>query len=132
MINIFKKKNKLKKTWSIKKEGLETIMDFSKNYYPREFAGMLISNSSVIDDLYIFPLSQNYPTSVFIKPWLSPMTLSIVGSVHSHPSGNGSPSQADLSFFRTKQINLIVFPPFDIYSFKAYSKKGNVVSVDVV
>lgn len=132
MINLFKKKNNIKKTWAIKKEVLETIMDFSKSHYPREFAGMLVSDSSVIDDLYIFPLSKNYRNSVFLRPGLSPMSLKIIGSVHSHPSGSGHPSKADLSFFRGKQVNIIVYPPFDIYSFKAYNRKGENILVDVV
>jgi proteasome lid subunit RPN8/RPN11 len=132
MINIFKKKNNLKKTWSIKKEVLESIMEFSKSYYPREFAGMLVSDSSVIDDLYIFPSAKNYSSSVFIRPGLSPMSLKIMGSVHSHPSGSGFPSGADLSFFKSRQVNLIVYPPFEINSFKAYNKNGNLISIDVV
>jgi len=93
---------------------------------------MLVADSSVIDDLYILPATQNFSKSVIFRPDLSPMSLKIIGTVHSHPSGYGVPSGADLSVFRGKQINLIAFPPFNIYSFRAYNKKGEAISLDVI
>ncbi len=132
MIDFLKKKKVLKKTWTIKKRVLESIMEFSKHYYPREFAAFLAGASFVIDDIYIIPATKNYSRAAFIKPNLAPMTLKVIGSVHSHPSGNGSPSYADVSFFRGKQINIIFYYPYDLSCYKVYNKKGEAITIDVV
>ncbi len=132
MIGLLKKKPTLKKTWTIKKEVLESIMEFSKHSYPNEFAGMLVGDNNVIDDLYVYPAAKNFPQMVIINPNLSPMTLRVIGTVHSHPSGQGVPSRADLSFFRGKKINLVVYYPFDLCCYKAYNKKGELVFLDVI
>jgi proteasome lid subunit RPN8/RPN11 len=51
--------------------------------------------------------------------------MSIVGSVHSHPSSNIKPSQQDLQFFsHTGDYNIIVGPPFDEKSWACYDVLG--------
>jgi proteasome lid subunit RPN8/RPN11 len=124
--------NKIKKTWAIKKKVLMSIMEFSKRACPNEFAAMLVSDSYVIDDIYVYPLSKNYTNSVIINPLATPITPRIVGSVHSHPRGFGAPSTADLFFFKGKKINLIVFFPFALDCFIAYNRHGEKINIDVV
>lgn len=119
-------------TYRIKKEVLESIMEFSKNFYPNEFSGLLDCEDEFIRDIYILPGTKSGPTSAVLRTDLAPMTFSLCGSVHSHPSGNGYPSHADLNFFRSKKVNIIAFFPFDISNYKAYNQNGELIFLEIV
>lgn len=118
--------------WYIYKDVLESIMEFSKSFYPNEFSGMLVSKDNVFQDIYIIPQTKSNENSASIRLDFVPLSLSINGSVHSHPSGTGEPSRADLSFFQSKDINIIAYYPFSLYSFKAYDSSGKNVSLGVI
>jgi proteasome lid subunit RPN8/RPN11 len=118
--------------WFIYKDVLESIMEFSKSFYPNEFSGMLFSRNNIIEEIYIIPQTKSNQNSAVIRLDFVPLSLSINGSVHSHPSGDGSPSRADLSFFQTKDINIIAFYPFSLSSFKAYDSGGKRVEINVI
>jgi proteasome lid subunit RPN8/RPN11 len=118
--------------WFIYKDVLESIMEFSKSFYPNEFSGMLFSRNNIIEEIYIIPQTKSNQNSAVIRLDFVPLSLSINGSVHSHPSGDGSPSRADLSFFQTKEINIISFYPFSLSSFKAYDSYGRRVEINLI
>jgi proteasome lid subunit RPN8/RPN11 len=120
--------------WKIKKNVFDTIIYLSKNNYPHEFGAMLVSENSdhVIDELYIIPATNDTVNSVTFRLDLIPLTFRVVGSVHSHPSGSGYPSKADSNFFSRRFINLIMYPPFDYTSFKAYDKQSQPINVDII
>jgi hypothetical protein len=62
-----------------------------------------------------------------------PADLSIVGTVHSHPSGALFPSEADLQLFRSwGRRHLIVGSPFGPGSWRAYDGNGAETHLDVV
>jgi proteasome lid subunit RPN8/RPN11 len=109
-------------------------MEFSKHFYPLEFSGLLYCDidKKIIKDIYILPGTHSGRTSAVLRMDLAPMTFNLAGSVHSHPSGRGEASSADLNFFSSKQINLIAFPPFSIDSYRAYNKQGELVKIEVV
>jgi len=118
--------------WFIYKDVLESIMEFSKSFFPNEFSGMLFLRNNIIEELYIIPQTKSNQNSAVIRLDFVPMSLSINGSVHSHPSGFGEPSRADLSFFQSKEVNIIAYYPFSLYSFKAYDSKGNLLDLGVI
>lgn len=118
--------------WYIYKDVLESIMEFSKSFYPNEFSGMLVSKDNIFQDIYIIPQTTSNENSATIRLDFIPLSLSINGSVHSHPSGNGFPSNADLSFFQTKDVNIIVYYPFTISSFRVYNFSGKEIEVSVI
>jgi proteasome lid subunit RPN8/RPN11 len=120
--------------WKINKIVLESIMEFSKNFYPLEFSGLLYCDidKRIITDIYILPGTHSGRTSAVLRMDLAPMTFNLAGSVHSHPSGQGDASNADLNFFSGKQINIIAYPPFSLDSYKAYNKQGVLVKIDVI
>jgi proteasome lid subunit RPN8/RPN11 len=118
--------------WFIYKDVLESIMEFSKSFYPNEFSGMLVSKDYIFEDIYIIPQTKSNENSASIRLDFVPLSLSINGSVHSHPSGGGNPSRADLSFFQSKDINIIAYYPFSLDSFKAYDSKGKEVVLRVL
>ncbi len=120
--------------WKINQEVLESIMEFSKSFYPLEFSGLLYCDidKQIITDIYILPGTHSGRTSAVLRMDLAPMTFNLAGSVHSHPSGQGNASDADLNFFSGKQINIIAYPPFSQESYKAYNKQGELVEIKVI
>jgi proteasome lid subunit RPN8/RPN11 len=118
--------------WYIYKDVLESIMQFSKSFYPREFSALLYCKKNIIDDIYILPGTRSNETSAVLRMDLAPMSLNIKGSVHSHPSGFGLASNADKQFFFSKQVNIIVYYPFGLMDFKVYSKKTESVILEII
>jgi proteasome lid subunit RPN8/RPN11 len=132
MFNYFKDKTTIKSNWKIKENVLQTIMYLSKNNFPNEFGAMLVGDDFIINDIYIIPATQESSNSVYIRTDFIPMSTSVIGTVHSHPSGFGNPSSADINFFSKKFVNLISYPPFNLDSFKAYNKKGELIIIEIV
>ena len=89
-------------------------------------------HKNIIEDIYIIPATYSNENSAVIRLDLAPMRLALRGSVHSHPSGAGLPSMADLNFFMTKDVNLIAYFPFCLSCYKAYNKQGERIYLDVV
>ena len=62
-----------------------------------------------------------------------PIDFSIIGTVHSHPSGIPRPSKADLTLFdKYGKVHIIVASPFNKYSWKSYNYLGNEIDIEVV
>ena len=62
-----------------------------------------------------------------------PVDLTVVGTVHSHPSGALRPSDADLRLFRSwGRRHLILGQPFGPSSWKAYDGNGRETRLEVV
>jgi proteasome lid subunit RPN8/RPN11 len=56
--------------------------------------------------------------------------MNVVGTVHSHPSPDNSPSSADIKFFsKFGGIHLIIAWPYKINTIKAYDNNGNLISI---
>lgn len=98
------------------KEVLEGIYAGAKHFFPREsfllLRGKKRKNIIHITDLLMAPLSVHGYASASFPSYMLPMDFSIVGTVHSHPSGNISPSDVDLNHFFGR-ILMIVGPPFE-------------------
>jgi proteasome lid subunit RPN8/RPN11 len=64
---------------------------------------------------------------------MMPLDLHVAGSVHSHPTGVLSPSDADLSFFpRTGGYHVIVGFPYDDQNWACFRANGTRISLEVV
>lgn len=117
------------KNWTI-----ESIIGAAKNVYPREFAAMLGSKTKnrIIDELVILPADFGDSFSSVYLDTL-PFDKSIMGSVHSHPSYNNTPSPEDKRFFKkTGEIHLIICLPFNISSIRAFNAEGKEIELEVV
>ncbi|MDD3178400.1 MAG: Mov34/MPN/PAD-1 family protein [Candidatus ainarchaeum sp.] len=114
-------------SWKIYDDVIESIMALSKSFYPNEFSGMLYAENNVIQDIYIIPKTISNRNNAIIRLDLVPMSLNIIGSVHSHPSGFGKPSIADLNFFSRKYVNIISYFPFSKNCFKVYDNLGHII-----
>jgi proteasome lid subunit RPN8/RPN11 len=71
--------------------------------------------------------------NALVNLWMMPIDYSVVGSVHSHPSGNWSPSDADREFFQKfGSVHLIVGMPYNLRSWQAYDYDGEPIVLEVV
>lgn len=119
--------------WKIKKEVLQLIMESSKSSYPNEFGAFLRAKHNVIYEIILLPGTISGGRSVLYNLLMKPIDFTIVGSVHSHPSGVPLPSQADLDMFsRTGDVHIIVAYPFTLSSWKAYNRMGEEIEVKII
>lgn len=108
----------------IAKDTLYFILEASRSTMPVEFAGLLRAEDGVITEVIMLPGTESSSKSALIRLYMLP-NMRIVGSVHSHPSSNIRPSQADLIFFsKTGDYHIIAGPPFDEKSWTCYNREG--------
>jgi len=117
----------------IKRNVLETIIEASKNTFPKEFFALLGSTDKrVIDEVVVVPAVYGYGHTL-IKTGLLPLDFNIVGSVHSHPGPSNMPSNADIKSFATfGQIHLIIAWPFNMNTIEVYDVAGKKLEWEAV
>jgi len=138
-MNVFRRKQKREYVpihWKIKRDCLDLILECAKSEFPKEFGGLLRvddTSKNTITELELLPGTISGGSQAIFKLHMLPIDFSVVGTVHSHPSGIPRPSKADLEFFdRFGKIHIIVASPFDEYSWKSYSYSGNDIEVTIV
>ena len=95
---------------------LDAIFAGAKELYPRESFLLLRGKKRKgvinITDLVLAPFATHGEGFAHFNPYMLPGDFSLVGTVHSHPSGNISPSHVDMNHFFGR-ILMIVGPPFE-------------------
>jgi proteasome lid subunit RPN8/RPN11 len=95
---------------------LDAIFAGAKELYPRESFLLLRGKKKKgiisITDLVLAPSAVHGLNFANFNPYMLPGDFSLVGTVHSHPSGNISPSHVDMNHFFGR-ILMIVGPPFE-------------------
>lgn len=116
----------------IASDTLNYILEASKSTHPEEFGGVLQEKDGIITNVVLLPGTESGKRSVSIKYFMMPNIRS-VGIVHSHPSSNRKPSQADLHIFSTTgNCHIIVGYPYDIQSWTCYDREGNIRELKVI
>ncbi len=124
-----------RRTWGIRKEVLDLILEVSKESYPKEFAATLIARKGIIEEINLLPGTLSGDSMAILRTHMQPpdITLSVVGIVHSHPSGNFRPSGADTFFFsKYGHTHIIVGRPYNTKSWQAYDGYGDPITLEVV
>jgi proteasome lid subunit RPN8/RPN11 len=116
-------------------EILDAIYAGAKELYPREsFCCCGVKNAKMfirITDLVLAPFATHEESSVHFNTWMLPGDFSLIGTVHSHPSGNIHPSHVDLNYFFGR-ILMIVGPPFEGTSCIAvYDSNGDKLQLQI-
>lgn len=113
---------------------LDGILDAASRHFPREFfcllGGRREGKTVRVEEIVYIPFrsSEHY---VLFNPYTIPLDPRIVGSAHSHPRPS-PPSPADRRAFpHTGWVHLIVFPPFDRRSVRAYDAAGREIPLRV-
>jgi len=117
------------------KEMLEGLFCMAKDVHPREIFLLLrgrVSNRSAHVDELVFPLGTTFGLGFSgFQPHNLPLDPSIIGSLHSHPSGSPKPSIRDLhNIFGI--VMVILAYPYNLSSTSAYDKSGKLLRVKVV
>lgn len=120
---------------SISQELLQTIFEGAKNLYPREtillLRGEKKKNLIAVTELLVPPLASYGRGFANIRLHMLPMDFSIVGTAHSHPSGNLSPSPADLNHFIGVVLMIVGFPFKDEKNVAIYNRAGEKLALQV-
>jgi proteasome lid subunit RPN8/RPN11 len=116
-------------------ELLDSIFEGAKRLYPRETILLLRGKKSKdvlrIVDLVIPPLATyghgfaNYPLH------LLPIDFSLVGTVHSHPSGNKTPSDMDFNHFFGRILMIVGYPYTSQQDVAVYNSHGEKLPLTV-
>lgn len=118
---------------TIKKKVLTMILESSKSSYPNEFGALLREEDGEISEVILLPGTISGETSALFQLHMRPIDFSIVGSAHSHPVGDYTPSEADLDFFRRSgTVHIIARWPYSLHDWAAYDVQGNRISLDVL
>jgi len=118
---------------TIKKKVLKMILESAKSSYPDEFGALLRAEEGEISEVILLPGTITGNTHALFQLSNRPIDFSIVGSAHSHPSGNYTPSEADLDFFhRSGTVHIIVRFPYDMIDWAAYDVGGNRIRLEVL
>ncbi|MGD0979829.1 MAG: Mov34/MPN/PAD-1 family protein [Candidatus Bathyarchaeia archaeon] len=120
---------------SISQELLQTIFEGAKSLYPKETILMLRGEKKkdiiTITELLIPPLANYGRGFANIRLHMLPMDFSIVGTAHSHPSGNVNPSHADLNHFFGPILMIVGFPFTDEKNVAVYNRNGEKLAIQV-
>lgn len=120
---------------SMTKEVLEFIFISAKELYPKEtvllLRGKKKKDTIYITDLLVPPLA-TYGYGFANLPFhMLPMDFSIMGLVHSHPSGNKSASAVDANNFYGRIMMITGYPYETKQDIVAYNSDGEEVPITI-
>lgn len=115
-------------TVSLSLELLDAIFEGARRLYPREtillLRGKKSKDSIKVLELVVPPLAVYGPGFANLPLHMLPMEFSIVGTVHSHPSGNLAPSATDCNHFFGSVLMIVGFPFAGEQNVAVYNSRG--------
>lgn len=118
----------------IRQEVIENLREFAKANHPREFSAFLggeIQDKKLIITRLLYQEFHSNENSAIIKQNL-PLLSGMIGTVHSHPSPNNSPSLTDYrGFSKQGQVHGILAYPYTEKSFALYDSRGKKVNFKI-
>ena len=114
---------------------LDAIYAGAKELYPRESFLLLRGKKSkgtiTVTDLILAPFAAHEEGAVHFNPYMFAGDYSLVGTVHSHPSGNISPSATDLNYFFGRVLMIVGYPFEGKGCIVAYDSNGDKVPIEI-
>jgi len=121
---------------SINRELLEAILEGARRLYPKEtmllLRGKKSKRSVEIRGLLIPPLATYGRGFSSLPLHMLPMDFSLVGTAHSHPSGNLMPSHPDLNHFFGVVLMITAFPFRNKENVAVYNRNGEKLTLQVI
>ncbi len=118
----------------IPKDILDTIYGGAKQLYPRESFLLLRGKKSKgtikITDLVLAPFAVHGRGFAHFNPYMFSGDFSLVGTVHSHPSGNISPSHVDMNYFFGRILMIVGYPFEGQNCVAAYDSKAERLPIE--
>ena len=116
-------------------ELLDSIFEGARRLYPKEtfllLRGRKHKNEIRVTDLVVPPLAVYGYGFANLPFHMLPMDFSMVGTVHSHPSGNINPSHVDINHFFGRILMIVGYPFMDARNVAVYDSKGERVTFQV-
>ena len=119
----------------VRKELIDGILAYSKDMHPREIILLLrgkVGNDIEVNELVIPPGATHGLGFSGFQPYMLPFDLSILGVLHSHPSGSSSPSVHDLNHPYGKITMIATYPYRSIDDITIFGKGGEKLRFEVV
>jgi proteasome lid subunit RPN8/RPN11 len=120
----------------IDREVLDEMLQIAQKSHPHEFVALLqgkVKERILHIEGLIFLPGETSNRGAVMKIFMMPLTDDTVGSVHSHPIPNATPSNADLHFFSKNGLfHLIIAQPYNEDSIIAYNSFGERVDYRVL
>jgi len=124
----------LQKKLIFKRDVVNSILSYCKMHHPYEGILLLRGNNKkdmlVIESLMVPPFSWHGPAESGFPTSMLPFDRSIVGTAHSHPSHDATPSLTDLHHF-TGFVSVIVRHPYEDNDLFAYDSNGKQLEYSV-
>jgi len=117
-----------------RKEVLDAILEGAKRLYPREnillLRGKRTKEVLEVSDLIIPPLANRGSGFSGFPFHMLPMDFSLVGTAHSHPSGELRPSHTDLNHFFGIILMIVGFP-YSTENVAVYDRAGDLMELQL-
>jgi len=109
-------------------ELLHAVFEGARRLYPKEIIlllrGRKKKNLVEISEVVVPPLATYGSGFANIPLHMLPMDFSVIGTVHSHPSGILTPSDADLNHIFGIVLMIVGFPFMDERNVAVYNRSG--------
>ena len=123
-------------TVQLPQELLNTIYAGAKQLYPREsflmLRGKKRKNTIHITDLVLAPFAVHGEGFANFNPYMLSGDFSLVGTVHSHPSGNITPSHVDLNHFFGRILMIVGYPYQGKNCIAVYDSNGDKMPIEII
>jgi proteasome lid subunit RPN8/RPN11 len=123
-------------TVSLSAELLDAIFEGARRLYPKEtillLRGKKTKDTIRVEELVVPPLATYGHGFANIPLHMLPMDFSIVGTVHSHPSGNVTPSDVDFNHFFGRILMIVGVPFADERNVAVYNSHGERLHLEIV
>src|SRR3972149_7847819 len=122
-------------TVQVPEDLLNAIFEGARRLYPKEtfllLRGKKSKNIIHVSDLVVPPLAVYGYGFANLPLHMLPMDFSIVGTVHSHPSGNIAPSDVDLNHFFGRILMIVGFPFADAQTVAVSESNGERMPLEI-
>ena len=120
---------------TINSDLLDSIFEGARRLYPREvfllLRGRKCKDEIRVMDLVVPPFAVYGRGFTNLPFHMLPTDFSILGTVHSHPSGNLNPSTIDLNHFFGRILMIVGFPFVNLQNTAVYNSKGEKLTLQV-
>ena len=120
---------------SVSAELLDSIFEGAKRLYPKEtlllLRGKKSKNAIHVIDLVVPPLAVYGYGFANLPFHMLPMDFSVIGTVHSHPSGNIKPSSVDLNHLFGHVLMIVGFPFDSTHNVAVYDSRGEKMQLKI-
>ncbi len=114
----------------MKNELIEGLLAYSRDTHPKEMILLLrgkVENDVEVEEVIIPPSAIHGQRFSVFQPHMIPFDLSMLGVVHSHPSGVLKPSTYDLNHFYGRIMMIVAYPYQSVKDVAIFDKQGQKV-----